>query len=709
MNWPECTPLQRLSKNVSSARRVDDGRMLLIRSAPEITDAQASEWDSALTRVMKMSHPGVLAPIAWKVERAGLEMAFPMPDGESLETSLHSGLTVRALFNMISDVVDGLEALRLASLAQGAFDTWSIWRPRPESGLLLAPNPTGDDQGRNDYQRLGHLILSIVRGSDAFALPPAPSEADIVRLLPASDRVLAPVLAPLMAAQLHTADLSEFKNAISLVELKDEWPARSVHTGLVSVAEIRRTISESPRAESVSPQTSPKRLRRQLRFGLGFGGLLVSLLILVASGTAVLYMSPAAEDAFVQAMRDVGILPEPFSQGIEGLLAQGADTGSGLAVRVGAYRNVLARMHGHAQATAELRQLMAVTREEIGVALAGGRLDVVNQRLGEALNLFPEDAEFRRQFDELSERRMAENLFVNTLALVEEGDLSDDKALTAIEAYREVLRLWPTHEGASNALVALARYFADKAEASVQGNDIASAMVFLDHATRAGSETDAVTNVRAQIQRETDMREQVEALLEAGAAFLAANALVNPPAQNAAEIYVRVLASDPDNPIATEGLRQVTSGVIEMIDRSISSGDYAHATSVLARAMQTALDEAALADVAARLESERDKSERLLVLLQEAEALLADGYITAPEEGNLLAKLFEVLTLDPDNATALRLRERAATRLAEVAEDAWDAGFAQEAREYLRVALTLAPDNETWVRKQTLWSGEAGA
>ena len=706
MKWEQCTPLKRLAPGWQSAKRDADGRQLLLREFA--ASKGAHELARLLPRAADVSHPSLLAPIAWRTQGDVLELAYAKPAGASLESSLHSGLPVRALINIVSDVVDGLETLHSENIKQGEFDAWSIWRPRPESGLLLVPGPSSESDGHGDLRRLGQFVLSILRGSQAFSLPPRPSEADIARLLPTSDRSLAPVLMPLMTGRFDARKLSEFKDAISMIELKGDWPARSVHTGEVSVAEIRKTLSEAPRAEPVSPRSKSKRSRKQARSNLGFGGLLVSLLILVASATAVLYMSPRAEEFLVQAMRDVGILPEPFSQGIEGLLAQGADTGTGLAVRVAAYRSVLDRVPGHAQATAELRQLIAGTREEIGAALATGRLDVVNQRLGEALNLFPQDAELRRQFDELSERRMAESLFVNTLALVEEGDLSDEEGLTAIEAYREVLRLWPAHEGASNALMALARYFAGKAEASVLANDIANAMMFLGHATRANSEVEAVVSVRAQIQRETDMLREVESLLETGARLLASGALVNPPSENAAETYGRVLASDPDNPIATEGLRQVTSGVIEVIDRAILSEDYEQASNLLGRALQTALDEGALADVGERLELEQARAERLRVLLQEARQLLADGYITAPEENNLLAKLFEVFTLDSDNPTALVLRERAAERLAKVAEDAWAAGLGEEAREYLRVALTLMPDNEAWIEKRAIWSAEAG-
>ena len=185
----------------------------------------------------------------------------------------------------------------------------------------------------------------------------------------------------------------------------------------------------------------------------------------------------------------------------------------------------LLRTPGHPQAMAELRQLIASTREEIGVALGEGRLDFAGRRLGEALNLFPQDSELRRQLEELSERRLAQTLFENTLALLQEGQFTDEEGLTAIQAYREVARLWPRHEGAENALLSMARYFADKARVSIEGEEVAHAMRYLGYATNADSEDEQVASVRQQIQSAQTMRQEVESLLESASQYLASGTL----------------------------------------------------------------------------------------------------------------------------------------------------------------------------------------
>lgn len=725
MNWQECQQGREVGPNLYEAVRLGDGAPVLLKNFELSSGVDLESFEVLLTELREVSHPGLVTPTAWKWVKRKLTVLFDVFQGYCLNQDLQNGLPVRSFVRIMSDVVEGLEGLHALGFLHGGFDRSCIFRSTSASGLLLTPGlvsglPIGSTRSESggrftrekdlsvqrrgeDMQRLGHFIVSVLSGTEEFSIPPSPAAADIARLLPAEDKPLVPWLLPLLIGRWDRNLRTEFRNALSLLELRDESPERRVHTGEISSRELSKALSDAPKTTSTSVRRSAKRLRRQRDAGLGLGGVVLAILILIASGTAILYMSPAAQEFSVKSLRDIGVLPEPFSEGLEGLLVQGADATSGLAVRVSAYRGVLMRSSGHAQATAELRQLITSTREEVGAALAEGRLDVANQRLGEALNLFPQDAEFRRQLDELSERRMADNLFVNTLALVQEGNFSDEEGLTAIDAYREVVRLWPNHEGAGNALTAMARHFAQRAQASIVVEDIANAMMFLEHATRASSDSAEVAAVREQIQLERTMLQEIESLLELGSEYLASGVLVTPPGSNAAETYGRVLATDPDNPIAVQGLRQVTSGVIEQISRAMTIKDYTQARNLLTRALQSALDETALLGVSEQLEADEQRSERLEALLQDAEELLARGFISAPEEENLLEKLFEVQTLDSDNRRAAQLALNAAGRLAEVAEDAWRAGFEEEAREYLRLALTLQPDNEAWIELRESW------
>ena len=730
MSWQGYEKREQLGPGFFSATRLSDGGPVLLREFELSTNLDLNALEAQFSRLAKASHPSLATPIDWKRDQLRLALVYARFPGKPLKACLAQGLSVRSLINALSDVVEALEFLHVEGFVHGGFDRLSVWRSASAGGVLFTPNivagvapivqsarpssefetvPLPRAARSEDMERFGLFALWVLRGSSAFSLPPTPSEADIARLLHESDRPLVPILMPLLSGTWNSHFLAEFRDAVSLLELRDDWPFRHVHTGTISHREISEAMALAPPSDRPT-SSRPRKAGRGGHggMGLGFGGTLMALLILVSSATAFVYMSPNAQDVLVQAMREVGVLPEPFTDGIEGLLVQGSDSSSGLAVRVGAYRRVLLRTPGHPQAMAEFRQLIASTREEIGVALGEGRLDFAGRRLGEALNLFPQDSELRRQLEELSERRLAQTLFENTLALLQEGQFTDEEGLTAIQAYREVARLWPGHEGAENALLSMARYFADKARVSIEGEEVAHAMRYLGYATNADSEDEQVASVRQQIQSAQTMRQEVESLLESASRYLASGTLVDPPGANAAESYGRVLATDTDNSIAQQGLLQVTSGVIEQIGSATTRGDYAEARRVLARANQTALDESALSSVAEELDAAELRAQRLAILLHNAEDLLAAGFITAPAEENLMAKLFEVQTLDADNQRAADLRQDAAIRLAEVAEDAWNAGLEEEAREYLGLALTLSPDNEDWIARRESWSLPSG-
>ena len=83
--------------------------------------------------------------------------------------------------------------------------------------------------------------------------------------------------------------------------------------------------------------------------------------------------------------------------------------------------------------------------------------------------------------------------------------------------------------------------------------------------------------------------------------------------------------------------------------------------------------------------------------------MLAQGFITEPQEASAVSLLRDIQRLDPDNARAAELLEQAALRLAEVAQEAFDAGLHGEARHYLDLALTVQPDEAQWRVLRQSW------
>jgi hypothetical protein len=68
--------------------------------------------------------------------------------------------------------------------------------------------------------------------------------------------------------------------------------------------------------------------------------------------------------------------------------------------------------------------------------------------------------------------------------------------------------------------------------------------------------------------------------------------------------------------------------------------------------------------------------------------------------------LAEVEALDPGNRTAAALREQAAARLAAVAQEAYGLGMRNLGRQYLALALGIAPEHVEWRALQSRWDGD---
>ena len=109
----------------------------------------------------------------------------------------------------------------------------------------------------------------------------------------------------------------------------------------------------------------------------------------------------------------------------------------------------------------------------------------------------------------------------------------------------------------------------------------------------------------------------------------------------------------------------------------------------------------------ARYDAEIARRQAVVDLLAEARTLFADGWLTLPADGGVVPKLREVLRLDPGNGEATQLLARTAETLAMAAKDAHTFGFADDARLYLDLALTVTPDVDEWRDLREAWAANA--
>ena len=183
------------------------------------------------------------------------------------------------------------------------------------------------------------------------------------------------------------------------------------------------------------------------------------------------------------------------------------------------------------------------------------------------------------------------------------------------------------------------------------------------------------------------------------------NLFIAPPGANAAELYQRVLATDPNNMVALQGLNEVAAQILNNVRGQLDEDNLDSAEELLGQASAAGLPAQPLNELRVRIENERGRKARVIMLLERSQELISKGYLTAPINDNATALLRQALQLDPTNEQAVALLEKCAQRLAEVAREAYQYDLQVKAKEYMDLALTINPDVAEWVELREKWGG----
>ena len=77
--------------------------------------------------------------------------------------------------------------------------------------------------------------------------------------------------------------------------------------------------------------------------------------------------------------------------------------------------------------------------------------------------------------------------------------------------------------------------------------------------------------MRKLISQATTAQAAIDDLLQQARRYRAAGQLIKPAGENAAELYHRVLATDPDNVFAAQGLNEVTAQITATADQLLAA------------------------------------------------------------------------------------------------------------------------------------------
>ena len=563
--------------------------------------------------------------------------------------------------------------------------------------------------GRSDLYSLGVVFFRMLSGDVPYKADSAVAIG--VRHLQDPVPRLPPHLSPfqdVIDRFLAKKPEDRFQSGAEVIEALDRTraegvvPNNVVKTEVVTTAEIR-AVSDSMRdgmeVIRAEPGTYRKTAERSTRAGLWW------TLLIVAIFAAALTLYPDRGRMVDQVLFAAGLAEDPdLSDAWRAAQSLHADPNQSLASVVAGYRRVLSIDGTHLAAQTAIADLAAQWKTDIQAALDVDDLALAEAKLSQSLAVFPLDEELTALFDALGDQQRALSLFNSTQALLRSHGIDDlPSATAAIQAYKEVLRLDPDNAAAAAELDVLAAHYLGLANAAADSGDVVGAMSYIERAATANQEYAKLSDVRAKIRQAATTQEEIQGLLQEASAYRANGALINPPGENAAEIYDRVLATDPDNAIASQGLSELVGQLLAQATQLLDGGEIQPVRDMLDRATAIGLSDAGIAELQTRLDREQRVAGDVARLLDEARMLLADGFITEPQQNNAVARLSEVLRLDPNNVQAREEMQRAAQRLAAVAQEAFDVGFTDDASHYLELALTVTPDVPEWRELREVW------
>ena len=666
-------------------------------------------------------HPNIL-----HVHRVGahgerLYLAMEYVEGGDLSENLVWGMGLERLVSAFCDLCAALDHARGKGLAHGRISAANILFRSPSEVVLAGYCSVAADSAERDQQWPPDGASAAAHREDLFDLArtlyqaltgetaqgarrsDANGQANATAALPGHLKMLQPVLDQALAVdpkrRFQTG--AAFREALEAVARSGALADLSIKTAAVSSGEIR-SVGEAAGLSSREPIRDERgTYGRSARFSRW---LLVASVAVAVIGGGV-YLVERQSWRLVAFMAQIGLAEDPNVQSAwvaaQALREDPVQSLSGL---VAGYRRVLELDASHGQATQAIASLADQWRQDIVQALAQNDLGSAEAKLNEMTLVFPDDYSLMDLGRQISNRRAADTLLASTRSLLRSQGMSRIPAATvAIQAYQEIVRMAQGHPDALAELAALAEHYAELAREAAGQGDVDDAIVYLERAATADGGLPILEAVREEIQQASRARSAIQELLQQAGAQRARGLLVHPPGGNAAELYHRVLATAPDNGIALQGLNEVTSQLLNKATRMFEGGDLSAVERLLGQASAAGIEAAALLEIQTRLDQEIEALATISQKLAEAGRLLAQGFITEPQEHNAVAVLRDVQRLDPGNARADELLDQAAARLAEVAQEAFTAGLPEPARHYLDLALTVTPDQGEWRSLRESW------
>ncbi|MGH8212490.1 MAG: tetratricopeptide repeat protein [Rhodanobacteraceae bacterium] len=261
---------------------------------------------------------------------------------------------------------------------------------------------------------------------------------------------------------------------------------------------------------------------------------------------------------------------------------------------------------------------------------------------------------------------------------------------SARDQYEAALALDPDSEHAIAGLRNVGQAELKRAQEDIHANRLDEARTALEEARGLLGGGDEVAQTESALNKAANRGTTADTLIDRANAALQAGHLEGKG--GAADLFHRVLVSDPDNAVARHGMDRVGAGMGARVQDQLKGGDRAGAQRTLDKLASLLPTYAGLPDLrAAVAQADQEAKTQVEQHLAQGDTDLHAGKFTGEGDDNALAQFQAVLQSDPDNAQAHAGLGRVAQALVVQANAALDAQHPGEASKLLDAAAKLAP------------------
>ena len=375
------------------------------------------------------------------------------------------------------------------------------------------------------------------------------------------------------------------------------------------------------------------------------------------------------------------------------------------------YRAVLQIDPDNTQARDGMKRIGAVLIQRADEARAGGNLDIARTFANEAEELLQGGQAIAELKARLQEAEAAKTRLDELIPKAEAAFAAGDYIGTpdsAYELYQQVMSVDAANAIAPNGIAKILDVLGTRADAELKAGDLAAAALTIQSITQISPNFAQLADLKARLsESQGDALDALSQDLERAARLFADGALAPPSAPNALSLYQSVLARDPINVPAKQGLARIGNALLAQARSKIADKDIDAAEALVRRAEPLGPSASELRTTKLELREAKERrdianqrraigpadQQRIAELLSHARDYARNGDLFGEPGANAIDAYNNVLRIDPNHAEARAGLAALPVRAKELFEQAIGGSRLNAAHEYFDALRELSPND----------------